>query len=106
MMNDVVVVRLRMNSWLDVVVVVKCVVDELMHGVSWISELVMRIVVVVESCGNLMNWWILLCWCFNLKTYACLSVLKCIWPINIFGIKFWGLEWSKLGFWGENGWNS
>jgi hypothetical protein len=51
-------------------------------------------------------WWIdefLLCWCFNLKIYACLIVLKCIWPINIFGIKFWGLEWSKLGFWGWKG---
>ena len=59
MMNDVVVVRLRMNSWLDVVVVVvvvvKCVVDELMHWVSWIGELVMRIVVVVESCKSLVN---------------------------------------------------
>jgi hypothetical protein len=58
MMNDVVVVRLRMNSWLDVVVVVvvKCVVDELMHWVSWIGEWVMRVVVVfVESCGSLVN---------------------------------------------------
>jgi hypothetical protein len=34
MMNDVVVVRMMMNSCSNVVVVLTCVVDELMHWVS------------------------------------------------------------------------
>jgi hypothetical protein len=103
MMNNVVVVRLMMNSCSNVVVVyLTCVVDELMHWVSWFGEL-WGDLLLLKVVRVLVNWWILMCWCYNLKTCVCLSVWKHIWSINIFWIKFWGFEWSKLGFLGKKG---
>jgi hypothetical protein len=55
-MNKVVVIKLLMNSCSNVVVVMTYVVVELMHWVSRIGELVMEVVVVVESCESLVNW--------------------------------------------------
>jgi len=52
---------------------------------------------------SLVNCWILIKWCFNLKFYASLSVFSCIWPVNIFGtsmgiwkIKIWDFVWKEF----------
>jgi len=76
-----------------------------------IDDWMKRFWVVVESWGSddilvnfvmLMN---LMCWCVNLKTYASLSVLKCMWPMNIFGIEFWGWDDQNWDFGVKRGWN-
>ena len=50
-----------------------------------ICELLRRIVVVDEKLWKLVNCWILMKWCFNLKFYVC----SCIWPVNIIWNEFW-----------------
>jgi len=70
-----------------------------------ICELVMRIVVVIENCESLVNGWILMKWCFNLKFYASLSVFSCIWPVNIIRNEFWVGKDQNWDFWGKRVWN-
>jgi len=63
--NDVVVVKLWMISWLNIVVVVmECVVDELMHWVFIIVDLVMWIGLLLKFWATLLDCWIMLKWCF------------------------------------------
>jgi len=66
-------------------------------GIS-ICELVMRIVVVVEKLWKLVNCWILMKWCFNLKFYESLSVFSCIWPVNIIWNEFWVGKYQNWDF--------
>ena len=76
-----------------------------------IGELMMRFDIVIESWEcidklvNLVMLMNLMCWCVNLKTYASLSVLKCMWPMNIFGIEFWGWDDQNWDFGVKRGWN-
>jgi len=70
-----------------------------------ICELVMRIVVIVEYFESLVNYWILIKWCFNLKFYASLSLFSCIWPVNIIWNEFWVGKDQNWDFWGKMVWN-
>jgi len=58
-----------------------------------------------KNCESLVNCWILMKWCFNLKFYASLSIFSCIWPINIIWNEFWVGKYQNLGFWVKRVWN-
>jgi len=105
--NEVVVVGLWVNSWLFVVdVVLEHVVDEL---ISWVSLFVTwwwELLLLLKICESLVDCWILMKWCFNLKFYASLSVFSCIWLVNIFGTSFGHLKDQNFGFWVKRLWNA
>jgi len=61
--------------------------------VNWWWKLLLLL---LNICGSLVNYWILTKWCFNLKFYASLSMYSCIWPVNIIWDVFLGVERSKL----------
>jgi len=99
----VVVVELCKNScWLVIVIDFKHVV-ELMLWVLRLMNWWRDFVLLLKVEKVIIIWWIMCIWCYNLKFDVCLSALYHIWPINIFGIKFGTLKWSKWGFLGENG---
>ena len=103
--NEVVVVGLWVNSWLFVVDVVLEHVDEL---IPWVSLFVIwrwRLLLLLKICESLLNCWILMKWCFNLKFYASLSVFSCIWPVNIIWNEFWVGKDQNWDFWGKGVWN-
>jgi len=103
----IVVVELWVDSWLFVVdVVLKHVVDELTQWVFLFVKWWWELLLLLKICERLVNCWILLKWCFNLKFYGSLSVFSCIWPVNIIGNKFWVGKDQNWDFWRKRVWNS
>ena len=107
MENDVVVVKLWMISWFNVVVVVvmECVVDELMHRVFIIVDCDVNWLVVESFGETLLDCWIMLKWCFNFKFCATLSIFWVHILVNNLWERFRMLGDQNLGFWVKNGWN-
>jgi len=105
--NEVVVVELWVDSWLFVVdVVLKHVVDELTQWVFLFVNWWWELLLLLKICESLVNCWILMKWCFNLKFYASLSVFSCIWLVNIIWNEFWVGKDQNWDFWRKRGWNS
>jgi len=106
MKNEVLVVELWVNSWFFVVdVILEHVVDELIQWVSLFVNWWWGLLLLLKNWESLVNWGNLMKWCFNLKFYASLCVISCIWPVNIFGTSFGHLKDQNLGFWVKRVWN-
>jgi len=106
MKNEVVVIELWVDSWLFIVdVVLKHVVDELTQWVFLFLNWWWELLLLLNICASMVNYWILIKWCFNLKFYASLSVFSSIWPVNIIWNEFWVGEDQNWDFWGKGVWN-
>jgi len=107
MNNEVVVVGLWVNSWLFVVdVVLEHVVDELISRIPLFVIWWWELLLLLKICKSLVNCWILVKWCFNLKFYASLSVFSCMWPVNIILNEFWVEKDQNWDFWRKRVWNT
>jgi len=105
--NEVVVVELWVDSWLFVVdVVLKHGVDELTQWVFIFVNWWWELLLLLKICESLVNCWILVKWCFNIKFYASLSVFSCIWPVNTICNEFWVGKDQNWDFWRKRVWNS
>jgi len=56
----------------------------------WIGVMIMpignwwwKLLLLLNICESVVNYWILTKWCFNLGFWASLSMSSCIWPVNI-----------------------
>jgi len=106
MKNDVVVVKLWMNSWLNVVVVVVvmgCVVDELMHWVFIFLDWWWKFDCCWRFWWNLLDCWIMMKWCFDFKFCVTLSALLCSYTCKQLLGRVWVFGRSKFGILGEKG---
>ena len=103
MENDVVVVKLWMISWLNVVVVMGCVLDELMHWVFIFMDWWWKIGMLLKVLVKLVNCWIMMKWCFDFKFCVTLSALLCSYTCKQHLGRVWTFERSKFGILGEKG---
>jgi len=102
MNNDVVVVKLWMISWLNVVVVVmECVVDGLMHWVFIIVDWWCELLLLLKVWWNLLDCWIMMKWCFAFKFCVTLNALLCSYVCKQLLGRVWVFGRSKFGILGE-----
>jgi len=100
-------VEFWMNSWLIVVDdVLKHVVDELVNDYVYLVNWWWKLLLLLNICESLVNYWILTKWCFNLEFWASLSMFSCIWPINIIWDVFWVWKDQNWSVWEKMFWNS